>query len=430
MQSAAADADDRIMRENPQAEPPDGGARFLEGWLPALAVLAFGAVVVQGLMAGIVIAFAAAGNGIGDWVPFYAAGRIVDNGGGAHLYEEAAQLAVQRELFGGDAVLNFFPLPAFAAYAFVPFSRLTFAQSYLVWLGVNVALLAMLLAGAWRWLSEVDLNTRVAFVGGAALAAPTMTVLLLGQVDFFVIAGMALCWALVGRERPVAGGAALALALVKPHLAASAVLMLLVTRQWRALAGFAAVGAPLLIVPTLLLGDGAFADQIGALASYPGGTTEQRINAGVMVNVRGAVVSITGVSSPWLWGPPLVIIAAAAVVLAVRAWRDERTSPAQAWALVFALPLLYSPHLHMQSVVLLIAAAGCYIAADASSGARRVRPEHLLMAFSLLCAFWILAMSAVSLLFAPIIAAYAVMARDWPQPKAAQASEEELALAS
>ena len=139
-----------------------------------------------------------------------------------------------------------------------------------------------------------------------------MITLLLGQLDLIVVAAIVGCYALRSRGHAVAAGAVLAIALVKPHLAAATVLMLLLQRDWRTLASFGAIGAPLLLAPALFFGPHIIADQARLIASYPGSSTEHSVAAAMMVNVRGAAVSITGSSNVWLWLPPLLVIAATA----------------------------------------------------------------------------------------------------------------------
>jgi hypothetical protein len=384
-------------------------------WRPALRVLAGGAVALQALIGAIVLSSVARGEAIGDWVAFYAAGTIVAEGGGSHLYDAAAQHATQAALFGPEAVLNYFPLPPFAAYIFAPFASLSFGASYFAWLAINVATLGVLLVTCWRWLGESASPLRLPFVLLAGVSLPVLSVLMLGQVDLFVVVSFAGCFILLRRDRPVAAGAALALALLKPHLVLAPLLMLAVRREWRALGAFAAAGVTLVVLPALLLGPATLVEWARGMASYPAESTERQINAAMMVNVRGAAVSLTGSESAWLWAPPLALVAGIAIVAAVRAWRRQPATDPHAWAFAFALPLMYSPHLHAQTLVLLVAAAACYLAADARSGATRVREDHLLVGFVLLTALWLLGLAGVALLFVPVLATFTAIGRAWPR---------------
>ena len=386
---------------------------------PTLAVLALGVVVVEALIATSVLNVVASGGAIGDWIAFYTAGTLIRTGDGVHLYDVSTQVAAQRVLFGAGNEPFGYTLPAFVAFLFAPLSRLSFAASWWVWFAVNLAMLGGLLRLGWGWLRDVQPALRATFLACAVLSLPALDVLLLGQVDLFVLAGIAGCYALLRADRPFTAGAVLALALFKPHLAIAAVLLLLVKGQWRALAGFAAVGGPLLIVPALLLGPQALADQVALVASYPGTATELRVEAEMMINVRGMVTSFTGTSDVWMWLPAFALIAAVGLYLAVRTWTSRPALHPQSWALAFALPLLYSPHAHAQSMVLLIGAAALYLAASQSSDRPKVSVEWVLVAFIATTVLWLVSLAGAALMVVLVLGAYGLFARRWPETPAA-----------
>lgn len=389
-------------------------------FVPALAVLACGALAVSAIQAAIVIAGIARGDVLSDWTAFYAAARLVWDGAGRSLYDVSAQEAMQRRLFGPVDEPFAFTQPAFVAGAMAPLAALSFRASYWAWMAVNVTMGGTLLAALWRALDERPPWQRAGVLGLAAASAPAVAVVLNGQLDFFALAGLCGCFALLGRGRPVAAGALLTLALVKPQLASGAVLLLLVTRQWQALASFVTVGVPLLVLPALVLGPGTLADQTGLLFSFSRVSAEFRVNAEMMANVRGAVVSLIGSGSPALWGPPFAVVASTALFVSVRVWLRPSTSPAQAQALAFLLPLLVSPHLHVQSLALLAGFAVPYLEARRSAG-EAPRWEWLLGGFAAVTVLWVVTMAGLALLFVVPLAAFTVAARSWPRPAAAQA---------
>ncbi|HYM16370.1 MAG TPA: glycosyltransferase family 87 protein, partial [Dehalococcoidia bacterium] len=339
-------------------------------------------------------------------------------GAAAHLYDAARQAALQRQLFGAGFQPNAYPLPAFVAVAIAPLTKLPFAASFWCWLGANLCLGAVLTRAAWRHLDRVPLAQRVALVLCAALSTPVVDTLLLGQFDLLVLGAIAGCYALLQRGRPGPAGAVLALALVKPHLAAAAVLLLVVKGQWRALAAFGGVGAVLLLSPVAVFGPRMLVDEMALLSSYPGSSTDHAVMAAMMINVRGAIVSVTGASSPWLWAPLLAIIAAGGLAAAIRAWRERAALDGRSWAIALALPLLYSPHLHLQTMVLLVGAAVLYARA-AADAERPVRIEPVLGAYVAVTALWLLSIAGAALMFAPILLAFALMLGRWPEQPAA-----------
>ena len=148
----------------------------------------------------------------------------------------------------------------------------------------------------------------------------------------------------------------LAAVLLKPQFLVGVVPMLLLARQWRALAALCGVGAALIVLPALLTRSGdARRTTCDTSRTTRARANDLQVNAAMMSNWRGLVVSVTGSDRRVALG------AGAARRSALVAWRccvsrraqhDGMVSP-QAYALAVMLPLLVSPHLHTQSLVLL-----------------------------------------------------------------------------
>ncbi|HXF50076.1 MAG TPA: glycosyltransferase family 87 protein [Dehalococcoidia bacterium] len=392
-------------------------------FVPALAILVLGALAVNAVQAAVVLASVARGEILTDWTAFYAAAHLVWDGAGRSLYDASAQEAMQRALFGPSGEPFAFTQPAFVAVAMAPLGVLSFRASYWVWMAVNIAVGGPSLAALWRAFAGVSARRRAATLALAATSTPALAVILNGQLEFFALAGLVGCYAMVRRGHPFAAGAALTLALAKPQLATGAALLLLVARQWRPLVSFAALGLPLLIVPAVTLGPGTLADQTALLFSFARSSEDLRVHAEMMANIRGAVVSLTGSGSALLWGPPFLIVASTAFVVSVRTWSKASTSPEQAWALAFLVPLLVSPHLHVQSLTLLAGFAALYARAADAAG-RPLRWEWLLGGFAGATALWAMTMAGFAALVALSMAAFTVAARRWPEPATAAAGRE------
>jgi len=400
--------------------------------LGPLAVFIAGVLLLDAGAIASVVVLMFKGRIVGDWISFYTGGTLVRTGNATHLYDASAQAAVQHELFGSISRTMGYPLPLFVALLFAPFTRLSFVASYLVWLAVNVAALAVLLRLSWRWLEAIPMTVRAVFLV-CAVSVTALGVLMQGQVDLFVLGGLAGCYALLRGGRPFTAGSVLALALFKPHLAAAVVLLLLVKRQWRAIAGLATAGVPLLLGPALVLGPHLLVDQVRLMLSYTNTATDYDVSAAMMINIRGTVTSLTGSSSVWLWLPLLALIAAVAIAIAVRVWLARPALHPQSWSLAFALPLLYSPHIHMQSVVLLVAAAGLYLAASQAGPRPIVDIKYIVAGLVAITVLSSLSLSGLSLAAFLVMGTYLLLAQRWPEPAAEVVSapqRAELALAS
>ena len=383
-----------------------------------LAVFIGAVLLMDAIALGAVVQHIWSGHIATDWISFYTGGTLVRTGDALHLYDAAAQTAVQQDLAGGLPVRAVgYPLPVFAALVIAPLTSLSFAASYTIWVAISICLLAVLLRLSWRWLEDVPEALRVVFLAGA-VSVPALNVLMQGQVDLFVLAGLVGCYALLRADKPFLGGSVLALALFKPHLAAAVVLLLLVKGQWRALGGLAAAGVPLMLVPPLVLGPRLLADQVGLLLSYTSSSTDYQVAADVMINIRGTVASLTGSSNTWLWLPLLALIAAVAIAVAVRVWSARPALHPQSWALAFVLPLLYSPHVHMQSLVLLMPAAGLYLVVSQSSVRPIVEVKYALYGLVAVTLLWSLSLSGVALMSFLIMGLFTLFSRRWPVPAA------------
>lgn len=354
--------------------------------------------------AGIARVVTATGGAGGDFLSFYAAGQLVRTDAG-RLYDVAAQAAAQRALYPGTlAHATGYPLPVVAAWLFAPLTALPFAAAYAVWTAANVALLGGV---AWvfaRELRGVPRLPRRVFLAALVTSIPVVANVVFGQVDFIILGALLAAWLLLRDGRPAWAGVALALVVLKPQFLIGVVPMLLVARQWRTLAALCGAGAALIVVPALLTDPATLADNVRYIAHYPGAGTDLQVNAAMMSNWRGLVVSVTGRDDARWWAPGLAAIGVAALALAAQRWRVGAGSvTAQGYALAVVVPLLASPHLHTQSLVLLFVPAALglqawYAGARGATRADDERAASLLLALHVaLFACWL----STALGFAP-----------------------------
>lgn len=343
--------------------------------LPALPLALAGlALLLTALMLGVAAyRYATTGNGIGgDFLTDYAGGYIVRTGDGGRLYDLTLQETTERAVSPAEDAagenVNPFVLPPVAAWLFAPLTLLPFRAAHLLFSLANLAALAAAVLLLRDELRAVDARLRATLLGVFALSMPTVTNISWGQVDLLLVLAMLLGWRALRSGHDAPAGVALSLALLKPHFLAGVVLLLLVQRRWRTLAVLGAIAYTALVPPALALGR----DAVGEYAKLALGVTHmpEHIDAQPqhMANVRGLISSATGDYSAALWVAPAAIVAAASLVVAWRRWRDDAASP-RAYALAVVLPLLVSPHVHMQSLMLLFVA----IALLANSGAMAVR---------------------------------------------------------
>ncbi len=177
-----------------------------------------------------------------DW-PAFATGARLAVSNPSHLYDLDAQQKVELEVTGGRRLVTLgihgilpFLAPAWVALLAVPFTLAGSDLGGRLWVLFGLACLG---AGIWLatrrrpWVESLP-----AFAG-----VPTALLLLNAQLDGIVALGIGAALALW--SRPYLAGLALGLTLMKPQLVLPLGLGLLLARQWRALAGWAAAGVVL-----------------------------------------------------------------------------------------------------------------------------------------------------------------------------------------
>ncbi len=170
----------------------------------------------------------------GDFVQFYAAGRVLNEHQPARLFDPPSFSALQHEILPSMPSTQWliFGNPPCIAALFRPLARLTYEQAYCVWLVFSASLylagLLILLRGRWGPTALL-----------LALATPmfTLETWIGGQVSVFGFFFFALCVRCFEKQKYFLAGLALGLAAYKPSLLAIPVLMLVAGRCWRMLAG-------------------------------------------------------------------------------------------------------------------------------------------------------------------------------------------------
>jgi hypothetical protein len=357
----------------------------------------------------------------GDYIAFYSAGWLVRSADGAALYDPAVIEAAERALYPGTFDEPFgFVMPVFVAWAFAPLSMLPYTVSYLAWVAINCALLASLILLVDRYvLAGLPGNIRLLFLGAAACSMPAIATIAFGQVDFVILTGLVLGYLLLRAERPWLAGIALCLVFVKPHFLAGVLLLLLAMREWRPLLVLAAGGVSLLVLPALATTPDVLVENVRVLAAFPGQQDDMSVNAPVMANWRGFIVSLTNSGNVWFWAPGLLAIAAAATAIAWPLLSAARSASLdRAYSLAMLLPILVSPHLHTQSLSLLLLPGALALRAYMHGSSAREEESAIvtaiLAAYAALFFLPFFAIQGLSLTFFALGGAFLATAFRWP----------------
>jgi alpha-1,2-mannosyltransferase len=340
-------------------------------WFGTRVVAGLVVALTAALLATAIVAYVRTGDGVGgDFLTDYAGGYLVRTGDGESLYDIAVQQRVQEthSPAGTDDDVNPFVLPPAAAWLFAPLSALPYRPAHILFTLINLVALAGTLLLFRAELQSAPDRLRTTFLVAFALSMPAVTNISWGQIDLLLVLAMLLGWRALRTGHESVAALAFGLALFKPHFLLGVVLLLVLQRRWATLVPLAALAVGILVVPALLIGGDALRDYVSLVV----GRTElpAYIDAQPqhMANWRGLVTSLTGRDDVWFWAPGALLLAAAALALCGRVWRDGPTS-ARSYAVAVVLPLLISPHVHMQSMMLLFVGIAVMIRA----GAREVR---------------------------------------------------------
>ncbi len=285
-----------------------------------------------------------------DQLAYQAAGRIVADGDGSHLYDPALQLDAERVIVG-DAVhltrgLPFNNPPSLAVLN-APLASLPQWMAFTVWTGIGIG------AFAWEmWQVTGDgPHGRLALLALALSAWPVIAAALRGQVSLLVAGVIGASAALV-TARPGASGVLLGIATLKPTLTPLYGFALFVHRPRVSLI---AIGTVAVIVGLTIPFVG-----IGTWIEYPRyvlGQFNDPDAAGIhveeMVNWRAL--------GSWIGGTAGLVAAAlgTAITLILTTWLWIRTriaSPLLSMAAVMAATPLLIPHANQHEALLAVPA--------------------------------------------------------------------------
>jgi glycosyl transferase family 87 len=190
-----------------------------------------------------------------DFVQFYAAGKILNDGPPAGIYDIPRMAKVELDSLPSMPKTQMLVF-ANAPYVVIPFrmlAKLPYFTAYCVWLAFSLALYA---ASVWILFR----NLLPGRLGGAAfllaLSAPmyTLETWIGGQVAIYAFLAVVLFVRCLLDGRPLLAGMALGLAVYKPSLVALPAAMMLVGGAWKMLAGLCASTTMVGLVSVAMVG--------------------------------------------------------------------------------------------------------------------------------------------------------------------------------
>jgi Glycosyltransferase family 87 len=291
-------------------------------------------------------------TGYPDFTIFYTAGKVLYEGRGRQLYDLETQLSLQHgfapEVQHRENALPF-NHPPFEALLFAPLAGLPYVRAYLVWAVFNI----VLIAGFWTLLRP-RLPSLHSLSPGLPLLAmfgffPIAVALLQGQDSILLLFLYGLAFSALATGRAFVAGVCLALALFKFQLVLPFVVVLLVRRQWKAVAGFSFAAFVLLLVSAAMVGWNGVMAYPGFVLRLNRSPAQAGIDPRDMPNLRGVVVGLLHLAAV----PAMLLILTLSIVLVALVVRWWRVQPGQRFELGFSLCLAVTTIVHDLSLLML-----------------------------------------------------------------------------
>ena len=272
-----------------------------------------------------------------DFLCWYIGARLAWSGDFHRMYDPAVQWSMQQTVLPQEPILSIFPRPPFFAALVAPMSALPYQTAFVLWLSLQLILLAVCLFWAWRRFGED------ALVWGA-LSGPAFFGIASGQDTSLMLVIALGGFVLAERGQDRLAGAVWALMLIKFNLVLVLPLALLATRRWRMLQGFSCVAAGLAAFSVAVLGPDGLRLYFQMLSS-----SAPKLNPTptLMINLQSLAAHL-GVNGPAFLAPATIFALAAG-------WIAIRQAPLWRWiSAVLVVALLVAPHVYAYNGALLL----------------------------------------------------------------------------
>lgn len=299
-----------------------------------------------------------------DFTYFYGIGRIINHYPASELYNYELQLKVFngiRSLKGADWGPS--PYPPLVAYFFSVLAHFTFAQAYFIWMGFSCTLyVAGTMAAARVAFPTERIKGSILLCFALAFAPFFYYTLASGQLAAVAVFATGMAVFEESRSRHLSSGLVLSLLAYKPTLMLLVLPMLVVTRRFRALAGFLAGTAVWILLATFLAGAQIWLSYLHFLGTFvhaTGTSRAARVNPWSFIDIYS--VSSMAPGGRTEIGKAMLAVAVLTIVLligslfaqsAVRRRRAEKIT----WAVTLTWTMLINVYVPTYDTVLVVIA--------------------------------------------------------------------------
>jgi glycosyl transferase family 87 len=312
-----------------------------------------------------------------DWADFYGAGKLVAQGEGSRIYQDAALGPEQRRVLGlSDHSTASMPFsnPPFLAVAFAPLAFVP-APIAIGLIGLAGLLLTVAAAVALKqFLRPEKRLLGLVFIAGFITLWPVGDSFALGQLSMLIFLAWLAFVAFQAEGHEVAAGVGLALLLIKPQLVVVPLALTVVQKRHRVLLAFLGAAAVLGAVSIAAYGPDFVVDYPASLMARAGWDHFEFGHAQHFYGWNGLLALAVPYGSR-LHVPLLVCLDAATLAALVPAWRSsvDPSSPGFLFGSSATLlaTLLIDPHLLLHDLALVALALAFSLRAAELEGQNR-----------------------------------------------------------
>lgn len=300
-----------------------------------------------------------------DFIYFYGIGHIVKDYPPARLYDYSLQLQVFNEIYKPPTrAYGPSPYPPFVALFFSLFARVGFRLAFFLWTGCSLLLYGVGIIAAVKDFFPGD-RIKISLILCFAVAFYPFFwgIFVNGQLTAVAVCAVGLAVYLERRSILFESGLALSILAYKPTLLVLLIPMLLVTRRFRTLAGFATGGAALVLIGT---GFGGFAiwpeyaQFLRLFGQLTGMNGQSALLLYKYVDLNSFLQAIEGgrntVATVILIAVTLLVTSTAAVLLWISA-KEGQAAQSLVWGATITWTLLLNVYVPMYDSVLVVIAA-------------------------------------------------------------------------
>jgi hypothetical protein len=278
-----------------------------------------------------------------DFVFFYGMGRMLNHYPPSQLYDFELQKQVDTEILPLKNGRQYTPAPypPFTALLFRPLARLPYSTAYPLWLSITFLLYIFGLTVSTDTFFPKDLVRRSLVFCLALSFLPFWWIMMGGQIPIVGFIAFALAFREENQGRPFLSGLALSACLYKPTFLVLLLPMLLVTRRYRTLLGFAGGALAMTALTTAFEGVGIWSGYLRMQLAFGSDAAHGNRVLHYYMDLPAFSSLLPGGRS-WLVGAALLAFACRTAFSLFQAWRRHADSDRPVSTLLWATTLTWT----------------------------------------------------------------------------------------